>query len=197
MAISGLFLIVFLFVHLAGNLLILKNDNGASFNSYSEALVHNPLIRIIEIFLVLGFFMHIYYAIALTISNKSARGNQYKVSIQAGSWFSRNMDKSGGIILAFLLLHIKSFFVKHRILETNDSMYQSTIDLFHNPFFVVFYVISMVLLAFHLLHGFQSTFQSLGLRHEKYSPIIRNMGYFVALFIPFGFAFIPLYVYFN
>jgi len=196
MAFTGFFLILFLTVHLFGNLLLLKNDGGAAFNEYSKSLLANTLIRIIEVFLFAGFILHIFFGILVTIQNKKARGKRYAVtSGETSSFFSRHMSETGGLVLVFLVLHLQTFFYAHRILESNLTMYESCVQAFENIYYTGFYVFIMVLLSFHLTHGFQSAFQSFGLNHNKYLPLVKLLGRFYALVVPGLFAVIPVYIY--
>lgn len=199
MAFTGLFLIIFLLVHLFGNLLLLKNDGGFAFNSYAKTLSDLKILRIIEVMLFLGFIFHITYGLIVTIQNKKARGTGYKMikSSVTSSFFSRFMAQSGGIVLVFLLIHLNSFFVKHRIIGTDVSMYDSSVEAFKNLPYTLFYVLAMILLSFHLNHGFQSAFQSLGINHNKYSPMIKFTGRLYALLVPLFFALIPIYIYYK
>jgi succinate dehydrogenase / fumarate reductase cytochrome b subunit len=198
MAFTGLFLLIFLMVHLFGNVLLLKNDGGLAFNAYSKSLATNTLIRIIEIFLFAGFTLHIIFGITVSLQNKKARGVAYAVkSGVASSFFSRHMIETGSLIFLFLALHLKAFFFEHRILGSNLTMSESVIAAFQNIYYTGFYVFIMILLSFHLSHGFQSAFQSFGLNHNKYSPLIKLIGKFYALAVPALFAFIPFYIYFG
>ncbi|MDH4200343.1 MAG: succinate dehydrogenase cytochrome b subunit [Spirochaetia bacterium] len=198
MAMTGLFLITFLMVHLFGNLLLLVNDNGISFNEYSKNMSHSKIIRVMEIFLFTGFIFHIGFGATVSIQNRLARKIPYAVikSSETSSFFSRYMFHTGSLVFIFLLLHLNSFFIPHRVLESGLSMYESALIVFHNPLFVLFYIFAMILLSFHLMHGFQSAFQSLGIHHNKYTPSIKLLGRFFALVVPLVFAVIPVYIYF-
>jgi len=196
-AFTGLFLVTFLLVHMFGNLLLLKNDGGVAFNAYGEALLSSLLMRTIEILLLFGFLVHIGLTIKVSIENKMARPTGYAMqkAVRGSTWFSRNMRHTGSIILIFLILHLKSFFWDHRMMEAPGTMYDAVIYEFSNIYWVLFYVASMGLLSFHLIHGVQSTFQSLGLRHEKYTIFIKIFGYLYALGVPLVFALIPILIY--
>lgn len=205
MAVTGLFLCSFLVVHLVGNLQLFKNDGGAAFNIYSHFMGTNPLIRTLEIGLVLGFGFHIYEAIALTGKNKKARGSQgYVVNHieQNSPWASRNMGLLGTIILIFLLVHLYNFFYRARFgeldpdINNNADLYTLVVSSFHQLWYVVLYVLAQVALCYHLIHGFKSAFQSLGLTHRKYTPIVTYLGYAFAVLVCAGFAAMPLYFYF-
>lgn len=198
MALTGFFLFTFLIVHLTGNLLLLRSDSGVAFNEYAHFMATNPMIRIMEIGLLLGFGFHIIYGLSLAMKNNSARGVGYKVNRpQANSTFySRFMTWSGLTVLFFLLLHLWNFFFQHRVLTLGESetMYQTVNKLFQNPIYSFIYLIAMVLLAFHLNHGLQSLFQTLGLQVNKtYSNKFKTAGTVFAILLCAGYAAIPLY----
>ena len=207
MSITGLFLISFLVVHLIGNLQLFKNDGGAAFNVYSHFMGTNPVIRTMEIVLLLGFLFHIYDAIVLTRKNKAARPVGYANNRpeENSPWSSRNMGLLGTVILVFLIIHLWNFFVPARfgglegvVIEgaSYDNLYLRVVQSFKVWWYVLIYVISMVALAYHLIHGFQSAFQSLGLTHKKYTPFIQKFGYAFSVIICLGFAIIPIYFFF-
>jgi succinate dehydrogenase / fumarate reductase cytochrome b subunit len=194
MAITGLFLCSFLVTHLMGNLLLLKGDGGKAFNEYSHFMTHSPLIRVMEIVLVLGILGHIVMALLLTNRNNNARpiGYQYN-SNENASIFSKYMGTSGSVILVYLLLHLYHFTFKHRLLGDPRTMYDLVVDCFKNPVWVVFYVVSMVLIALHLNHGFQSAFQSLGLQpNGRIQKLVKKAGLAFSITVPAGFAIIPI-----
>ena len=206
MALTGLFLILFLVVHLAGNLQLLLPDEGKSFNIYAETMASNPLIRVVSI-LNFGFILlHAIYAIILTKHNKKARPVGYAVTNPAGnsSWSSRSMGILGTLIFIFLLVHLRSFwyelkfgsvpFVSYDGVEYKDG-YSIVVASYQNILFVVFYVISMGVLAFHLVHGFSSAFQTLGISHQKYTPFIKKLGVAFAIIVPALFALIPIFMF--
>ncbi|SFG10514.1 succinate dehydrogenase cytochrome b subunit [Pontibacter chinhatensis] len=205
MSVTGLFLCSFLVVHLIGNLQLFRNDGGEAFNIYSDFMAHNGIIRFMEIILVLGFLFHIYDALVLTRRNKAARPVSYANSHpeENSTWASRNMGLLGTVILVFLIVHLWNFFVPARFggLEAvpdkdYDNLYSEIVLAFKNPIYVAIYVISMIALAYHLIHGFQSAFQTLGLDHKKYTPFIQKFGVAFSILICLGFASIPLYFFF-
>ncbi len=196
MALTGLFLITFLIVHLAGNLLLLQPDGGAAFNAYAEFMSTNPLIRVLEIFLFLGFVLHIYQGLYLALQARKSRAQNYTLQApQANSsFFSRTMPLTGIVILVFLIVHLRSFFVEARILESPYTMYDLCKNAFENPWYSGFYVVSMVLLAFHLAHGFYSGLQTLGLiLNRRLQRIIQWVSTAFASIVPLGFAVIPIF----
>ncbi len=207
MSITGLFLCSFLVVHLIGNLQLFKDDGGAAFNIYSHFMANNMVIRIMELVLVAGFLFHIYDAIALTRRNKASRPVGYSNNhpSENSTWSSRNMGLLGTVILVFLIIHLWNFFVPARFGGLDpivvdeveyENLYLRVVESFQIWWYVAIYVISMVALAYHLIHGFQSAFQSLGLTHKKYTPFIQKFGYAFSVLVCLGFAIIPLYFFF-
>lgn len=199
-ALTGLFLSAYLVVHVSGNLLLFKNDGGAAFNDYAEKLPNLLVIRIIEYVLFAGFIVHIVTGTYLWLLNRRARPARYKVNHPAAnsSFFSRTMFLSGSIVFIFLVVHIKSFWYPARFQShENFSMYDLVVNAFSNPAYSSFYFIAMVLLAFHLRHGFQSAFQTFGLRNLKYANLINWVGVVFWLFIPAAFAAMPVYFFYR
>ncbi len=201
MGLTGMFLILFLIVHCGINSLIFLNDGGETFNRAAEFMSHNWLIRILEVGLFLGFILHIIQSLILTIENKKARKIGYAVSnANANSkWYSRSMGLLGTLILIFLILHLKHFWVvsrfTDRISSGEQTLYDEMKEVFANPIVVVIYVLAQISLAYHLMHGFQSAFQTLGLYHKKYTPIIKKIGTIYAIIIPLLFALMPIAMY--
>lgn len=204
MSITGLFLCSFLVVHLIGNLQLFAADEGLAFNAYTYFMTHNPIIRAMEIILLLGFIFHIWDAIALTRRNKSARPVKYAVNKleENSNWSSRNMGLLGTVIFIFLLVHIYNFYFNLKFGDLaldangNKNLYEIVYSSFSIWWYVTLYVVSMIALAFHLIHGFQSAFQTLGLTHKKYTPFIQGFGYVFSIVVCAGFAAMPLYFYF-
>lgn len=205
---TGLFLVIFLLMHLLGNLLLFAGQE--QFNAYAEFMGHNPIVRTLEIGLFAGIFGHIFLALSLSFQNDKARSVKYKV--KAGnvnsSWFSRNMRATGIVVLIFLILHLVSFFMDARLgLDLNLGpvpsdllhrggeldMYTKVVSHFSVWWYSAFYLISMFLVAFHLNHGFQSAFQTLGWNHGKYNKLISGAGLVYAIVIPAAFAAMPVY----
>jgi succinate dehydrogenase / fumarate reductase, cytochrome b subunit len=196
MAITGLFLVTFLLEHLLGNLLLLYHD-PTIYNGYAEFMGNNPVIKAAEFVLFAGFIFHIVYAAVITAKNKKARPQDYAYSKpgENSSWFSRNMGLTGLLVFLFLALHLWSFFFPHKIFHTAEvSLHEDAWAKFSQPGYVVIYVTAMFLLGLHLNHGFQSAFQTLGLRHSKYTPFIKSLGTWFAILVPAGFALIPIYI---
>lgn len=209
MSLTGIFLILFLTVHLIGNLQLLAGDGGEKFNIYADFMGNNPLIQIISKGNFFFILLHAALGIFLWLKNKAARGSRYAVQTTANTSFaSRNMAWFGIIILVFILIHLYQFFLQVKAPSLFDStemvsydgvevrnLYKLVAATFSNIGFVIFYIISMVVIGLHLNHGFQSAFQSLGLNHKKYTPLINGLGAAYSILIPLGFAVIPIIFY--
>lgn len=203
MSITGLFLISFLVVHCFLNSFIFFNDGGVMFNEGAEFMAHNPVIRTMEIVLFIGIILHIVQALILTLQNQKARPIKYAVQNGAANskWYSRSMGLLGTLILMFLIIHLKHFWYVSRLTDEitsgEETLYGEMIEVFENPMIVLLYVLAMFSLGYHLLHGFQSAFQSLGLNHKKYSPFIAAIGFWFSIIVPFIFAMMPISIYFG
>lgn len=208
MSLTGLFLILFLVVHLAGNLQLLNNDGGESFNIYAKFMTSNPLIKTVSYGLYAFILLHAIQGILLAVKNRKARGNKrYAVQTTANTSFaSRNMALLGTLILFFLGIHMGDFWYQMKFTDQlamvsydgqdYKDLYAKVATTFSQPWFVVVYVVSMVVLGIHLWHGFQSAFQTLGLSHRKYTPLIQWIGKAYSVVIPVLYALIPLVFYF-
>lgn len=207
MALAGLFLIAFLFVHLTVNLMLLFDPTRELFNAGAHFMVSNPVIQFMQIFLFGGILIHIIFGLILQIQNWMARPVRYKVDgWSQTSPFSKFMIHTGAIILIFLTIHIINFFLKAKTgqvgtIHYGDVEYEDmgllVVQLFKNGGYVIFYVIALLLLAFHLHHAFQSAFQSLGLNHSKYTPFIKGLSTVVSIVLGLGFILIPVIIYFS
>lgn len=210
MSLTGLFLITFLLVHLVGNFQLFFDDGGQAFNQYAYFMTGNPAIKTISYGLYAFILLHAYMGIRLWLRNKKARGaTRYAVKVDrlAGenSVSAVYMGSLGTIILVFILLHLWQFWLKMKLgvvepvtyaeYESIDNLYILVEQAFGNPIYVAIYVLAMVVIAFHLWHGFQSAFQTLGLNHKKYTPLIKAVGKVYSVLVPAGFAAIPIYMY--
>ena len=201
MALTGLFLCSFLIIHFLGNIALFTNP--VQFNEYTRFMSSNPIIRVMEIVLVAGFLTHIIDAIMLTRANKKAQPVKYAMDKKQSSWYSRNMGLTGSVILAFLVIHLQSFWYGYKFgspAYATDSaglpikdMYTMVIEAFGEFWYSGLYVIAVTLLGIHLNHGFQSAFQSVGLRHKKYTPTIKMLGTAFSILITLGFVSFPIY----
>lgn len=205
MAGTGIFLMLFLVVHLIGNLQLLKDDGGEAFNTYAFFMTHNPLIKVISYSLYAFILLHTFQGLSLWRKNRAARGAvRYAVEHSRPSErSSRNMAWLGIVIFVFLLLHLWQFWLQMKmgVLPAVDvaaydhpvqNLYLPVKEAFANVGYVVFYVVCMVVVGFHLWHGFWSSFQTLGLDHRKWTPLIKTVGYVYAIGVPVGFAIIPI-----
>ena len=199
MAATGLFLCIFLLEHLYGNMLLYKADQGIAFNEYSHTLVHSILIRIVEVVLFGAIIVHIIQALNLTQQNNNARKIKYAVSKvdETSNWFSRNMGLTGSIILFFIVVHLYTFFVPYRITHEVTNSALAVKLAFQNGLYSTFYIIAISILGFHLNHGFQSAFQSLGFNNKNYMPLLKKAGTGFAILITVGFASFPILFYFG
>ncbi len=206
MALAGLFLAVFLVIHLGINLFLmpLTENHVEIFKEAAEFMGTNPLIKFMEIFLMAAFVLHMIYGVVVQLQNWKARGHRYAVAQKTKtSFLSKYMIYTGILIFLFLALHFYQFyFIKLGLVEHpkgygEHDFYQIAVELFQNDLiYNVIYIVSFIFLAFHLNHAFQSAFQTLGLNHPKYMPWIKGIGAAYALLIGVGFTSIPVYFYF-
>jgi succinate dehydrogenase / fumarate reductase cytochrome b subunit len=204
MGITGLFLISFLLVHCFINSLIFVNDGGLTFNMGAHFMGTNWIIRAMEIVLFAGLLVHIFQGFRLWAQNRAARPERYAVNNGAANskWYSRSMGLLGTLLLIFLIVHISKFWVKSRFTgiptvdaNGNHDLFAVMVETFQNPGLVLLYVLAMVSLAYHLLHGFASSFQTLGWNHKKYTPIIKSVGIWFSILISIIFASMPVAMY--
>lgn len=229
MALTGLFLCIFLLGHLAGNLQLLLPPNEASikFNAYAYFMTTNPAVKVLSYLTYFSIIFHAVNGLILSIQNKKARPKNYACSKPSKNsvWYSRNMGVLGTILLVFIVVHMNDFWKEMhfemqpifnletgQIIEKNSlqadeynslvkkgiivkDLYGEVKEAFSNFNYVLLYVFAMFAVAFHLAHGFKSAFQSLGLNHKKYNPIIQKTGLLFAVLVPALFAIIPLYIY--
>ena len=201
MGITGLFLITFLVVHCSVNACIFFNDGGKTFNEVAEFFSTNIFIRTMEIVLFAGLILHIVQSYILTRQNQKARPIQYTVfnGNSNSKWYSRSMGLLGTLLLMFLIIHLKHFWVVSRftdhITSGEETLFEEMKEVFANPLIVVIYCAAMVSLAYHLMHGFKSAFQSLGLNHPKYNGLISQVGIWFSIIISLVFATMPVSMY--
>ncbi|MCH2042660.1 MAG: succinate dehydrogenase cytochrome b subunit [Saprospiraceae bacterium] len=220
MSLTGLFLCLFLVVHMIGNLQLLvpfvdAADQGKAFNEYAYIMTHNPLIKAVSYVTYAFILLHAFQGILIAVTNRSAasktpQGKRYygkEVSPTPARQAARNMALLGTIILAFIGLHMAQFWgVMHfstwegeilpgvQALDGNGykNLYGLVNAAFQEAWVVIVYVISVAVLSMHLMHGFQSAFQTLGLNHKRYTPLIKGLGTFYSVAIPLGFASMPI-----
>jgi succinate dehydrogenase / fumarate reductase cytochrome b subunit len=207
MALTGLFLCVFLIAHLAGNLQLLdmSPEGQLKFNAYAKFMTTFPLVKVVSYLLYASILFHAFDGFLLTIQNRKARPVKYAYEKPGANsaWYARQMALLGTLILVFLVIHMKHFWYEMHWGELgmdadgNKDLYTLVAAAFTQTWYVALYVVMMGVLAFHLLHGFSSSFQSLGLNHPRYTPIIKNVGVFFAVIVPIFFALIPVWMFIN
>ncbi len=203
MALSALFLLIFLLQHFLINALSVISPK--LFNEASHFMGYNPLIQfVMQPILIFAVVFHFIMGFVLEIHNKKARPVKYEVNSPSANstWMSRNMIWSGAVILGFLVLHFIDFWIpeiSHKYVcvlpEDPNRYYDELLHKFHSPWRVLAYVFAFFLLMMHLLHGFQSAFQSIGANHRKYTPFIKAFGKVFAIVIPIGFMLIAIFNY--
>ena len=193
-ALTGILLMIYLVIHLVGNLFLYGGHDA--FNNYAGALESlGFFIRIIEVLLALVFIFHILNGFRLWLSNKGARPVKYAIkgSSKNTDLYSRTTFVSGSIIFIFLWIHLQTIWYPFRFSPVEPDLYMMVTSWFSVWWYSLIYIGAMVLLGFHLTHGFQSAFQTLGLNHKKYFPIIEKIGIIYTLIITIGFVSIPVY----
>jgi succinate dehydrogenase / fumarate reductase cytochrome b subunit len=194
MALAGLFLLTFLPIHLTINLMLLKTEPGP-FNTAAHFMATFPLIKIMEVVLFGAILIHIIYGIWLQIQNWLSRPVGYVSSNKSEvSFFSKFMIWTGAIVFTFLVLHFFNFFfIKLGIVKGNpEDFYSLAHNLFKIPAYDFIYLGCFTLLGFHLFHAFSSAFQTLGLNHRLWTPVVKVVALVYAIIIPAGFAFISI-----
>jgi len=213
MALAGLFLITFLFVHLGINLTVLLPGSETAeakeiFNIAAHFMGTNILIKVFEVVLFGGVLIHILYGLIVQIQNWLARPKRYKVEGWSHtSPFSKFMIHTGALIFIFLVIHLMDFYIKAKFLgEIGTVFYDGkeyhdmgalVLEKFQYLGFVIAYLVALLFLGFHLHHAFQSAFQSLGLNHSKYTPFLKGLSTVISIILPVGYAIIPLVIYFS
>ena len=202
MGVSGACLALFILGHMVGNLQLINPDQAvaqAHFNAYSQLLTGmKPLIYFVELGLVALFIIHVGLAIRLKIENRKARGPEaYEVNARKGhkTFASFTMIWSGIFILGFVIQHLMVLKFGDYYMYENEKgeiirdMWLTTIDMFASPFWTAFYLISMFVIGMHLFHAISSAFQTMGIAHQKWTPIIDKLGIAYSLIVALGFAF--------
>lgn len=209
MSLTGLFLVSFLAIHLVGNLQLLIDDQGQQFNIYAKFMTTNPVIKTVSYLLYFSILLHAFQGWALWRQNRAARGNQgYAVqnvrAVNTNAKVAKSMGWLGTVIFVFLLIHLYQFWLQMKMGtlpmveydgESYKNLYVPVQAAYSNIGYVIFYVVCMGVVALHLMHGFQSAFQSLGLNHKKYSPLVHFVGKAFAILVSLGFAIIPIVFY--
>jgi succinate dehydrogenase / fumarate reductase, cytochrome b subunit len=216
MGLTGLFLITFLIVHCGVNSMIFFNDGGETFNHWAHFMGTNLIIRTMEIGLFAGLLLHIVQGLMLWYQNSRARPVKYAMNKASSNskWYSRSMGLLGTLLLMFLVLHIFHFWTPsrlggiggiHALEETSLSAYnnQQALNLFaemklvfvDNLLIVIIYVLGVISLFWHLVHGFQSAFQTFGINHKRYTPVIKAIGVGYSIIVCILFALMPIAFY--
>lgn len=202
MSLTGLFLITFLIIHVTINGMIWFNDGGETFSHWGHFMGTNPIIRTLEIGLVIGFLLHIYDGLMLWYQNHNARPVKYAYTKPSANskWYSRSMGLLGTIVLLFLILHLADFWLPNRshqgfLLGEEIDLYKKMQDVFSNLWVVVIYVLGCISLGYHLAHGFQSAFRTLGVTNKRYCGLISSTGMAFSIIVPLAFAMMPISFY--
>ncbi len=203
MALTGFGLVGFTLSHLLGNLLIFLGPDA--FNFYAYKLTSNPLIYVAEVGLLGMFLLHICLAVILKLQNMAARPHGYYVKNRTGrgeTIASATMPYTGLILLVFIIIHLLNFKFGSNYPTTVDGvqmrdLYRTVVEYFANPLYVVWYVFAMLALGLHTSHGFQSMFQSWGINHSKYTPIIQAASLAYGVVVAFGFSALAIFCHFQ
>jgi succinate dehydrogenase / fumarate reductase cytochrome b subunit len=204
MALTGLFLISFLVIHAGINACIFNNDGGDMFNRAANFMGTSMVVRTLEWGLFLGFFVHIIQGYVLEARNLSRRGQGYQISLgnRGSKWYSRTMGLLGTLLLLFLVMHIAQFWVPSRFTGLEEvpgknyhDLFGKMVEVFQNPYIVILYILGCISLAYHLLHGFQSAFRTLGLHNKRYIVFVKGVGSAFSIIVPFVFASMPVSIY--
>lgn len=202
MGFTGIFLILFLIVHVGLNACIWANDGGEMFNKGAHFMGANVVPRILEIGLFAGLILHIVQGLMLEASNRSKRSVKYAVSYgnEGSKWYSRSMGLLGTIILLFLILHLSNFWLPNRanqgfLLGEEINLYEKMKVEFSELWVVIVYVLGCISLGYHLAHGFQSAFKTMGVHNKKYHAMISSVGYGFSIIVPLAFALMPISFY--
>jgi len=198
MALTGFFLIIYLIVHASLNAMIFYNDDGVRFNAAAYFMLHNYFVRFLEVGLFAVFVLHIIQGLVLWKQNSAARKINYtKTNFPKNiKWYSRYMGWLGTFLLLFLVMHLYHFWAstKHELYFHGPvvDLYQEMKIIFTNPVWFTLYIIGLASLLFHLLQGFQSAFQTFGINHRRWTPIVKAVGVFYSVVICILFAMMPV-----
>ena len=211
MGLTGIFLVSFLVVHAGINACIWANDGGVMFNKAAHFMGSTVVIRIMEVGLFAGIILHIVQGYLLTASNQAKRKVGYAVPMgSSGSkWYSRSMGLLGTILLLFFILHWYHFWIPSRFTgipgpevtlddgTTVHNLFALMQFTFQSLWVVIVYVLACFALFWHLLHGFQSAFRSLGLHNKRFVTLVQSVGVGFSIIVPLAFALMPVSLYFN
>ncbi len=202
MGFTGIFLILFLIIHAGLNACIWANDGGKMFNAGAHFMGANVVPRILEIGLFAGLILHIIQGLMLEFSNRSKRGIAYASDYgnRGSKWYSRSMGILGTLILLFLILHLSNFWFPNRshqnfVLGEEIDLYATMKTTFSELWVVIVYVLGCLSLCYHLAHGFQSAFKTMGVHNKKYNQMLTSIGYGFSVIITLAFVMMPLSFY--
>jgi succinate dehydrogenase / fumarate reductase cytochrome b subunit len=206
MSLTGIFLISFLVVHVGVNACIWAGDGGRMFNLAAHFMGTTVVIRIVEVGLFAGLLLHIIQGFVLEFQNRSRRKNGYEIALgnKGSKWYSRSMGLLGTLLLFFLIVHLRQFWGPSRFTDLPTTIYNGKevadqyaeiVRVFQNPIVVIFYVLACLSLMYHLLHGFQSAFRTLGVPNGKYISLIKTVGIGFSIIVSLAFAMMPISVY--
>jgi succinate dehydrogenase / fumarate reductase, cytochrome b subunit len=216
MALTGLFLISFLIIHVGLNSCIFydlawfdPSDNGSMFNRAAHFMGASLVIRLLEFGLFAGFLLHIIQGYVVEFKNRQKRRAGYQVGLgnRGSRWYSRSMAILGTLIFLFLIMHVSHFWVPSRITQDlapveyrgveTHNLFLRMYEVFQEPLIVVLYLVGVLSLAYHLFHGFHSAFRSLGVHNRKYLGMLQGLGYGFTIIVCLLFALMPISMYFN
>jgi len=204
MALTGIFLILFLIIHVSLNACIWANDGGVMFNEGAHFMGSNIVPRILEIGLMAGFLIHIIQGLVLEVQNRSKRKKGYAINLgnEGSKWYSRSMGLLGTLILIFLIIHLSHFWVPNRsnqgwLLGEEINLYERMKEVFQIEWVVIVYVLGCISLGWHLLHGFQSAFRTIGVNNKKYLLLLQLTGFGFSVIVSLAFALMPVSFYFG
>ena len=203
MALTGLFLVLFLIIHAGINSCIFLNDHGDTFNSVAHFMSHNWIMRFMEVGLFAGLIMHAIQGLLLWKQNNAARpvGYYQNKASRNSNWYSRSMGILGTLLLLFLIMHLSHFYVGTKVAlyggDLPHNLYEEMQEVFAEWWIVVLYIAGVIALFWHLFHGFQSAFQTFGISHKRFTPIIKILGAGYSVIICILFALMPLAMYFR
>lgn len=211
MSVTGLFLLVFVAVHLCLNILLIFDKSGDLFNMAAHFMATNPLIKVMEPVLALGFLIHIIWSFMISLENMKARPINYNVGnkSETKTWASKNMLILGALVLVFLIIHLLNFFTKIKFAPESlgqidvmqagasvrmENAYALVSTLFINsPLYCIIYIVGAILLGLHLTHGFWSAFQTIGINNKIWEKRLQVIAKIYAIVVAVGFSVIPLY----
>ncbi len=214
MSLTGLFLITFLIIHVGLNACIWANDGGELFNVGAHFMGTTIVVRIIEIGLFAAIILHLLQGYILSAEYQKKRSVGYAVSYgeRGSKWYSRSMGLLGTLLLLFLIMHVYHFWVPSRLggianitplqettypdsPKTYHNLYAEMLIVFQNPLIVILYVLGCISLAYHLMHGFESSFRTIGVHNNRYLKMLRYLGRGFAIIISIAFAMMPISMY--